>query len=41
MIEGPHPVGKDIHGSPPGLVVPDLSNNDKILFAMAAEPATS
>ena len=41
MIEGPHLVGMDIHGSPPGLVVPDLSNNGKILFAMAAELATS
>jgi formylglycine-generating enzyme len=43
MIEGPHPVGKDIIGSRPGLVVPDLSNNDEILFTMAAEgqPAKS
>ncbi len=43
MIEGPHPVGKDILGGRSGLIVPDLSNNDEILFAMAAEgqPATS
>ncbi|HEY1759833.1 MAG TPA: SUMF1/EgtB/PvdO family nonheme iron enzyme [Bryobacteraceae bacterium] len=39
MIEGPHPVDKEILGSRPGgLIVPDLSNNGKILFAMAAQP---
>jgi|ERR1035438_2728355 formylglycine-generating enzyme required for sulfatase activity len=38
MIEGPHPVGATIAGvDRPGLVVPDLSNNGEILFAMAAE----
>ncbi|MGA2725574.1 MAG: SUMF1/EgtB/PvdO family nonheme iron enzyme [Bryobacteraceae bacterium] len=35
MIEGPHPVGASITGF--GLVVPELSDNGEILFAMAAE----